>query len=89
MAKNKPPELELKSNEKSCSIMLEEELKAEDIQEDGTARTILNLIITGMNCTACARNISKILKIEEGIAATMALSSLTVVTNSARLRRVN
>lgn len=89
MAKNKPPELELKSNEKSCSIMLEEELKAEDIQEDGTARTILNLIITGMNCTACAQNISKILKIEEGIAATMALSSLTVVTNSARLRRVN
>lgn len=68
MAEDKSPELEPKSNEKACPIALEEELKAEDIQEDGTARTILNLIITGMNCTACAQNISKILKREEGIA---------------------
>lgn len=68
MAEDKSPALEPKSNEKACPIALEEELKAEDIQEDGTARTILNLIITGMNCTACAQNISKILKREEGIA---------------------
>jgi len=68
MAKDKSPALKPKSNEKACPLALEEELKAEDIQEDGTARTILNLIITGMNCTACAQNISKILKREEGIA---------------------
>ncbi|MEN4006749.1 MAG: heavy metal translocating P-type ATPase [Methanobacteriaceae archaeon] len=69
MAEDKSHELEPKSTGKTCPVSLEEEeLKTEDIQEDGTARTILNLIITGMNCTACAQNISKILKREEGIA---------------------
>lgn len=68
MAEDKSPSLKPKSNEKACPIALEEELKAGDIQENGTARTVLNLIITGMNCTACAQNIANRLKKEEGIA---------------------
>ncbi|MBV1728639.1 MAG: cation transporter, partial [Methanobacterium sp.] len=90
MAEDKSPELEPKSNEKACPIALEEELKAEDIQEDGTARTILNLIITGMNCTACAQNISKILKREEGIAdanVSFATGTATVKYNPEKISK--
>jgi len=70
MAEDKSAALKPKSTGKACPIALEEELKDEDIQEDRTARTILNLIITGMNCTVCAQNIANRLKKEEGIADT-------------------
>jgi Cu+-exporting ATPase len=68
MAEDKSHPPEPKSSEKACPIALDEEIKARDIEEDGTERVVLNLIITGMSCANCALNISKRLMKEDGIA---------------------
>lgn len=67
MVKDKSPEIKTESDEKACPIVLEEEYDDLHIPEEGTMRTTLELLVTGMHCTACAQNIEKFLKREEGI----------------------
>lgn len=67
MVEDKSHKSEPKSSEKTCPVALEEDVKARDIEEDGTERVILNLIITGMSCANCALNISKRLMKEDSI----------------------
>lgn len=55
------------SDEKSCPIEIEDDDFNTQTIEDGTKKTTLELIVTGMHCTVCAQNIEKILKKEEGI----------------------
>jgi len=66
MIENKPPEIK-DSDEKECPIEIEDDIDNTQNIEDGTKKTILELIVTGMHCTACAQNIEKILKKENGI----------------------